>query len=261
MSSHERASRDENNNVTYQRCQFAYEYALDLVRGKKVLDLGCGLAYGTAQMAEQASEITAVDYDAQTISDNQQHYKNIPNLKFIRASVPPLPFADHSFEVVTMFQFIEHIRDRKKLLEECYRVLKDNGTLLVTTPNALKSFARNPFHIHEYTFDEMDAELKSIFPGSELKALKGNEKVNAYYKQNEKMVRKIMKWDVLKLHPIIPASWLMKPYNWITTLMRKTLKNNVSQTSSIDTSDFFIDSSALNDGWDIYVLAKKNSKY
>ena len=99
--------------------------------------------------------------------------------------------------------------------------------------------------------------LKYIFPGSELKALKGNEKVNEYYKQNEKMVRKIMKWDVLRLHRIIPASLLMKPYNWITTLMRKTLKNNVNQTADISTSDFYLDSAKLNEGWDIYVLAKK----
>lgn len=257
MSSHERASRDEINNVTYQRCQFAYEYALDFVRGMKVLDLGCGLAYGTAQMAQQALEITAVDYDAKTISENQTHYKDLPNLKFTRASVPPLPFADNSFEVVTMFQFIEHINDRKKLLEECKRVLKNSGLLIVTTPNAIKSFARNPFHVHEYTFDEMKAELQNIFPGSELKALKGNDKVNEYYRQNEKMVRKIMRWDFLKLHRVIPASLLMKPYNWITTLMRKTLKKNVSQTIDISTSDFFLETSVLNEGWDIYVLAKK----
>jgi ubiquinone/menaquinone biosynthesis C-methylase UbiE len=257
MSSHERASRDEINNVTYQRCQFAYEYALDVVKGKKVLDLGCGLAYGTAQMAGEASEVTAVDYDAETISGNQQHYKDIPNLKFIRASVPPLPFKDNSFEVVTMFQFIEHIRERKKLLEESKRVLTDNGVLILTTPNALKSFAPNPFHIHEYTFDEMKTELQDIFSSGELKALKGNEKVNEYYRQNEKLVRKIMKWDFLKLHRIIPASLLMKPYNFITTLMRKTLKQNVGETVSISTSDFFLDASALKDGWDIYVLAKK----
>lgn len=257
MSSHERASRDEINNVTYQRCQFAYEYALDIVRGKKVLDLGCGLAYGTAQMAQQAAEITAVDYDAKTISENQLHYKNISNLRFIQASLPPLPFPDNSFEVVTMFQFIEHIRDRKKLVEECKRVLIPNGILIVTTPNALKSFARNPFHIHEYTFDEMKTELQNIFPGSELKALKGNDKVNEYYLQNEKMVRKIMKWDVLKLHRIIPASLLMKPYNLVTTLMRKTLKKNVSETVAISTTDFFLETAKLNEGWDIYVLAKK----
>ena len=259
MSSHERASRDEINNVTYQRCQFAYEYALDHVKGKKVLDLGCGLAYGTAQMATAASDVTAVDYDAETISSNQQHYKSQGNLKFIQGAVPPLPFADDSFEVVTMFQFIEHIRERKKLLEECKRVLKNNGTLIVTTPNAIKSFAPNPFHIHEYTFEEMKTEIQNIFPSFELKALKGNETVNNYYRENEKFVRKIMKWDFLKLHEIIPASLLMKPYNFVTTLMRKALKKNVSDTVSISTSDFLLEGSSLSEGWDIYVLAKKSA--
>src|SRR5258706_902364 len=258
MSSHERARHDEINNVTYQRCQYAYEYALDFVKGKKVLDLGCGLAYGTSQMAKEASEIIGVDYDAKTISENQQHYKHLPNLKFMRASVPPLPFEAGSFQVVTMFQFIEHIRDRKKLLEECKRVLTSDGILIITTPNALKSFARNPFHIHEYTFDEMKTELQNIFSSGELKALKGDERVNEYYRQNEKMVRKIMQWDVLKLHRIIPASLLMKPCNLITTLMRKNLKHNVTETIAISTADFFLETSALNEGWDIYVLAKKN---
>lgn len=257
MSSHERASHDEINNVTYQRCQFAYEYAIDIVRGKKVLDLGCGLAYGTAQMAKEATEVTAVDYDAKTISGNRQHYKDLKNLKFIQGAVPPLPFEDNLFDVVTMFQFIEHIRDRKKLLEECRRVLKNNGTLIVTTPNAIKSFAPNPFHIHEYTFDEMKTEMQNIFPSFQLKALKGNETVNNYYRENEKFVRKIMKWDFLKLHRIIPASLLMKPYNFITTLMRKALKKNVQDTVSISTSDFMLDAIALDEGWDIYVLAKK----
>jgi hypothetical protein len=103
----------------------------------------------------------------------------------------------------------------------------------------------------------MKTELQHIFPVAELKALKGNDKVNDYYRENEKMVRKIMKWDVLKLHRIIPASLLMKPYNWITTLMRKTLKKNVTETVDISTSDFFLENAALNEGWDIYVLAKK----
>ena len=258
MSSHERASHDEVNNVTYQRCQFAYEFVLPYISEKKVLDLGCGLAYGTALMAGHANEITGVDYDETTIENNKSNYSNISNLTFIRSSVPPLPFAENSFDVVTMFQFIEHLRDRKKLLEECKRVLKQNGMLILTTPNAIKSFARNPFHVHEYTFDEMKNELGNIFPIYELKSLKGNEKVNAYYLQNEKLVRKILRWDIFYLHRIIPASLLMKPYNFITTLMRKMLKKNVSETVSISTSDFYLEEKNLPDGWDIYAIAKKS---
>ena len=257
MSSHERASHDDINNVTYQRCQFAYEYVVPFIKGKKVLDLGCGLAYGTALMAQHASSITGVDYDESTVAGNKERYKNISNLDFIHAAVPPLPFADDSVEVVTMFQFIEHLQDRKKLLEECKRVLSKGGMLFLTTPNARKSFARNPFHVHEYTFEEMKSELASVFPTHELKALKGNEKVNAYYSQNEKAVRKILKWDIFRLHKIISASLLMKPYNFITTLMRKSLKKDVSETLSISTADFFLQENNLNDGWDIYALAEK----
>ena len=257
MGSHERASHDDINNVTYQRCQFAYEFVLPLINGKKVLDLGCGLAYGTAVMAQHASSITGVDYDDITVASNKARYNNISNLDFIRASVPPLPFADNSFEVVTMFQFIEHLHERKKLLVECKRVLMQGGKLYITTPNALKSFARNPFHVHEYTFDEMKTDLSSVFAAHELKALKGNEKVNTYYLKNEKAVRKILRWDIFRLHKIIPASLLMKPYNLITTLMRKSLKQDISETISISTQDFFLEEKNLNEGWDIYALAEK----
>ncbi|MBK5284112.1 MAG: class I SAM-dependent methyltransferase [Bacteroidia bacterium] len=258
MGSHERASHDEINNVTYQRCQFAYEFVLPLIEGKKVLDLGCGLAYGTALMAEHVNEITGVDYDESTIASNKLRYRNISNLTFIRAAVPPLPFSDNSFDVITMFQFIEHLHERKKLLQECFRVLKQGGTLILTTPNAIKSFARNPFHVHEYTFDEMKNEMGGIFPSLELKSLKGNEKVNTYYIENEKMVQKILRWDIFRLHKIIPSSLLMKPYNFITTLMRKTLKKDVNETVSISTSDFVLDENNLAEGWDIYSIAKKS---
>lgn len=260
MGSHERASHDDINNVTYQRCQFAYEYVLPLIKGKKILDLGCGLAYGTALMAQHASSITGVDYDVTTVESNVSRYKSIPTLSFQRASLPPLPFADNTFEVITMFQFIEHIHERKKLLEECWRVLSENGTLVITTPNAAKSFARNPFHIHEYTFGEMKSELSTVFPSYELKALMGNEKVNAYYLQNEKAVRRILRWDIFRLHKIIPASLLMKPYNLITTLMRKTLKRNVSETINITTADFFLEDKNPELGWDIYAIAKKSAE-
>lgn len=106
MSSHERAHHDEANNVTYQRCQFAYEFARPFITGKKVLDVGCGNAYGTALMAESASEITGLDYDEATIQSNRNQYASIKNLNFERAVIPPLPLAEQSYDVITSFQFI-----------------------------------------------------------------------------------------------------------------------------------------------------------
>src|SRR5438876_6258223 len=47
-----------------------------------------------------------------------------------------LPIEDNSFDLVTLLEVIEHINHKKHLLSEIYRVLKDNGHLIVTTPDA-----------------------------------------------------------------------------------------------------------------------------
>ncbi len=257
MSSHERAHHDEANNVTYQRCQYAYEFAVAYIQGKKVLDVGCGNGYGTALMAKSAKEIIGLDYDAETVEQNKKTYSSLSNISFKQAFIPPVPFEAASFDVITAFQFIEHIEPRKEFLKECLRVLRPGGVLLVTTPNAIKSLARNPFHVHEYTFSEMDSELKSLSANFELQGLNGNDSVNQYYAENGKFVRMILKWDIFKLHQRLPAGLLTKPYNLITNLMRKKLKENVSQTSGISTKDFFLQKENLDSCWDIYLIARK----
>lgn len=257
MSTHERAHHDEANNVTYQRCQFAYEFAVPFISGKKVLDVGCGNAYGTALMAKSASEITGLDYDGVTVADNTHRYASITNLSFQQSVIPPLPFGDNSFDVITAFQFIEHIEQRKEFLRECLRVLRPGGKLLVTTPNVKKSLARNPFHVHEYTFDEMRAEVGDLTSLFQLKGLNGNQRVNAYYEENGKFVRMILRFDVLGLHKRLPASWLTAPYNFITNLMRNKLKEKVSTTTDITTKDFILQDASLDATWDIYLIAEK----
>ncbi len=256
-SSHERADDHISNNVTYQRCLYAYEYALPLVKGKDVVDVGCGLAYGTALMAREAAHITGLDYDPATIEANKHQYRNVTNMSFKASQVPPLNMPDSSADVITAFQFIEHIEKRKEFVADCLRVLRPGGKLIVTTPNAKKSLARNPFHVHEYTFAEMQEEMSALTPHIALQGLQGNEVVNNYYAENGKWVRSILKWDVLKLHTLIPAKLLTGPYNWITSLMRRNLMEKVDTTTDITTSDFNLQSNDLDETWDIYAIIGK----
>ena len=257
MSSHERALKDEANNVTYQRCQYAYEWCIPIIAGKKVLDTGCGLGYGAAFMSHHANEIVGIDYDAETIETNKKEYSGVKNLSFVQGSIPPLPFPDNSFDVITSFQFIEHIHARKEFTKECLRVVKPGGKVLITTPNIKRSLARNPFHIHEYTFDEMNKEVSLFTDNFELLGLNANDRVRKYYEENGKFVRSILKFDILGLHKILPAKILFVPYNWITSLLRNKLKEKVSQTSDISTKDFYLQKHDLDDCWDIFVVAGK----
>lgn len=260
MSSYERINQTSENNVTYQRCQYAYEFALPYVTNKKVLDIGCGMGYGSALLANSASSVMGIDYSEEAIEHNNILYKEKTNLSFKKAKIPPLPFADNSFEVITTFQFIEHIAEQAIFLAECMRVLMPNGKLLVTTPNAKKTFVRNPFHIKEYTFEEMQEHIKPLTPTFKLLGLQGNDVVNDYYKANQQSVNRLLKWDIFNLHKILPAKVIAAPYNILNKMMRKQLKKDIGVTTTISTKDFFLQEDKLEETWDIYMVAEKEPK-
>jgi ubiquinone/menaquinone biosynthesis C-methylase UbiE len=257
MFDRERPSFEDSNNVTVKRCFFAYEYASAYVKNKITADIGCADGYGTQFLADYSNKTTGVDYSNETVKIANEKHKNKTNLKFISSSVPPLPFEDNSLEVLTAFQFIEHIEDRLGFIKEVKRVLKPGGIFLCSTPNIKMSIARNPFHVHEYTFDEMKKEAGSIFDKIELYGVQGNSKVNKYYEDNAKWAKKILKLDPLGIHKILPASWLVIPYNWVTSLMRKNLKETNNTTLEIETSDFFLTQDNLDQTWDIFLKATK----
>jgi len=257
MFDRERPSFEDSNNVTVQRCFYAYEFAREYVKGKQTADIGCADGYGTQYLADYTLSTVGVDYSEATIAHARAKHKAKTNLTFKSGSVPPLPLDTDSMEVVTAFQFIEHIHDRVGFIKEVYRVLKPGGVFLCTTPNIKMSIARNPFHVHEYTFDEMQKEISSEFTQIELKGLQGNEKVNRYYEDNARWAKKILRLDPLGIHKMVPASWLVKPYNFLTTLMRKDLKDNNNDTLHITSKDFYLTTDRLDFTWDIYVIARK----
>jgi ubiquinone/menaquinone biosynthesis C-methylase UbiE len=257
MHDRERPSFEDSNNVTVQRCFFAYEFARDFVAGKNTADIGCADGYGTQYLADYTNTTVGVDYSEATLVDARKKHAAKTNLTFKSGSVPPLPLESESMDVITAFQFIEHIEDRLGFIKEAYRVLKPGGTFLCSTPNAKMSIARNPFHVHEYTFNEMKQEMGKVFPNAQIKGVQGNKAVNKYYEDNAKWAKKILRLDPLGVHKMIPASWLVAPYNFLTTMMRKNLKEENSDTLNISTKDFFLTTENLDETWDIFVVARK----
>jgi ubiquinone/menaquinone biosynthesis C-methylase UbiE len=258
MHDRERPSFEDSNNVTVQRCFFAYEFAKSYVKDGVCADIGCADGYGTQYLADYAKEITGVDYSEATLSDATRKHALKTNLSFKQAVVPPLPFEDNTLDVVTAFQFIEHIHNRLGFIKEVKRVLKPGGTFLCSTPNNKMSIARNPFHVHEYTFDEMRAEAESVFTNFALQGVQGTDKVNKYYADNTRWAKKILRLDPLGIHKLIPASVLIRPYNFLTSVMRKSLKEQNTDTLYITTQDFFLTKSNLDCTWDIFLIAQKD---
>jgi ubiquinone/menaquinone biosynthesis C-methylase UbiE len=254
----ERPSFEAANNVTVKRCFFAYEFATQyLHKDAHVFDIGCADGYGTSSLSPHCTKVTGMDYSQATVNVANSQYRHLPNISFVASKVPPLAIYSEKADVITAFQFIEHIHHRGAFIREVNRALKVGGTFICTTPNRKKSLARNPYHVFEYTFAEMEAEISSCFDEYTLLGLHGNDKVNAYYDQNRKWVHKALRLDVLGLHKILPSSLLYAPYNLLTSLMRNDLMKADNNVPDISTADFYLSEDNLDSALDIFVVARK----
>ena len=146
-----------------------YHFAVRLARGKRVLDAGCGAGYGSAELADVAESVTGIDIAPEAVEYARAHYA-LPNLVFEQGSCTALPYADGAFDLVVAFEVIEHLENWRDFLQQVRRVLTPAGQLIVSTPNRLYynesrgTQGANPFHVHEFDFDEYTRELKQFFP-------------------------------------------------------------------------------------------------
>lgn len=143
-----------------------YVFAAQFVTDKTVLDLACGTGYGSHYLAGQGAENTIgsdISFDA--INYARKTY-NAANLQFVLADATKMPFNGDSFDVITSFETIEHIKLYNLYLSECRRVLKKDGLFLCSTPNKKVTavyYPPNQYHVEEfYPIDFLDM-LQSFF--------------------------------------------------------------------------------------------------
>lgn len=146
-----------------------YAFAARLARRKRVLDIGCGAGYGSAELSQTAGSVVGIDIAADAVGYAADHYQR-PNLTFQVAGAAELPFPDASFDLVVAFEVIEHLRDWERLIAEARRVLTPSGQFVVSTPNKAyyaetrRLTGPNPFHEHEFEFEEFKTALEQHFP-------------------------------------------------------------------------------------------------
>jgi SAM-dependent methyltransferase len=155
------------------RYRFAAHLAARFANSRiKVLDAGCGSGYGPAQFGPEVSVI-GIDVAHDAVQHATETYGS-PNVQFLQASCDTIPFADGSFDLVVAFEVIEHLERWQDLLSEARRVLKPSGVLLVSTPNktyyaeSRAEAGPNPYHVHEFEYEEFAAALTAVFPHAHL---------------------------------------------------------------------------------------------
>ncbi len=146
-----------------------YAFAARLGWKKRILDAGCGAGYGSSELARVGLRVVGVDVSWEAVEFAAATYRS-PNLRFLASSCAALPFAGKSFDLVVAFEVIEHIEEWPSLISEARRVLAPGGQFIVSTPNkayytdSRRRSGPNPFHVHEFEFEEFRQALLVEFP-------------------------------------------------------------------------------------------------
>jgi SAM-dependent methyltransferase len=150
-----------------------YRFAASYTGGKRVLDIACGIGYGSYLLAGEgkAKHVDGADISKEAIEAAKDRYP-APTLSYHHVDGGRLPFADSSFDVVVSFETIEHVESPAAFLGELRRVLVQGGRLIISTPNRrFHSMGRrtpwNPFHEVEYSPAEFRKILMDEFPSVE----------------------------------------------------------------------------------------------
>ena len=211
------AYRELENGTTRRQLD-----ALDInATSKRVLDVGCGPGNLLVALSTDTPELlVGVDVDAIFLTYGSSQIGKlieppsaIPAL--LRASLPTLPFADETFDLVTCFLVMPHVPDDRVALTELTRVLKPGGTLAISGHGLgfplryLKRFKLKPLQMY----------LASLIYGCT-----GKKWIRNTLQNDRKMC------DILKRLGVVPE---MRNYNkkvlgCVATYWIKAIKSEVS---------------------------------
>ena len=105
-------------------------------KGKKVLEVGCGIATDGIQFVQNGADYTGVDLTDAAISIAKERF-GLFNQKgeFFKINAEKLPFPDNYFDHIYSFGVIHHSPHPELIVDEIYRVLKAGGTINVMLYN------------------------------------------------------------------------------------------------------------------------------
>jgi ubiquinone/menaquinone biosynthesis C-methylase UbiE len=141
-----------------------------LAEGSKILDLGCGKGYITAEIKKHYPkvEVSGLDYSLSAIDFAAQNFKEID---FCVANAFNPPYARNYFDLVVCNNLWEHVPDPLNLLEKIRKITKPGGFLIVSTPSRYRigNLARvligkpvifmSKYHVTEYSVGQIIEQL------------------------------------------------------------------------------------------------------
>jgi 2-polyprenyl-3-methyl-5-hydroxy-6-metoxy-1,4-benzoquinol methylase len=118
------------NSSSFYRGQQPFErwIPFDRLRGKRVLEIGCGLGAHAELLSEAGCNLTCIDLTEKAVENTRRRLE----LRRLHADVrrmdaEQMDFPDHEFDFVWSWGVIHHSADTEKIIQHVHRVLKPGG--------------------------------------------------------------------------------------------------------------------------------------
>ena len=125
------------NELAFKRFSKYYDYLpkdaeFKYHQGEDVLEVGCGIGTDLVEYAKYGAKVSGMDLGEDQVRITKLNFElhGLPYSEMKVGNAEKLPFADNSFDLVFCFGVLHHTPNTKKAIEEIFRVLKPDGTVL-----------------------------------------------------------------------------------------------------------------------------------
>jgi len=136
-----------------------YHFAATHCAGKDVLEVACGPGIGLGYLGQSARFVVGGDYDEVMLRTAHAHYGD--RARVLRLDAQALPFVGQAFDVIILFEAVYYLRNPDRFVREARRVLRPNGTVLISTVNReWAEFNPSPFSFRYLSAAELKGMLR-----------------------------------------------------------------------------------------------------
>jgi SAM-dependent methyltransferase len=126
-----------------------YRFAARFVAGRRVVDVACGVGYGSAMLADAgAAAVIGVDVAEDALAHARRHYHR-PHVTFVLADAATF-VPDPPVTVAVSLETIEHLPDAAGFVRRLAELVGAGGIVVGSVPVTLSTDV-NPYHLHDFT--------------------------------------------------------------------------------------------------------------
>jgi ubiquinone/menaquinone biosynthesis C-methylase UbiE len=141
-------------------------------RGRKLLEVGCGIGTDLVRFAQHGALVTGVDLSSTAIELARRNFElhGVTAVDLRVANGEALPFDDESFDVVYGHGVVQYTADAPRLVRECHRVLTPGGQAIFMVYNRV-SWLNALSTVMKVALEHEDAPVLKKFSIAEFREL------------------------------------------------------------------------------------------